>query len=265
VDALPLPDNYCMSTLRKPRKGSPHAKSDDLAGALRARKGTILDRVYGELRRAILNLELEPGSNLDESAFVVKLNVSRTPVREAFLLLANDGLVTISPNRGAYVSSIELSKAREFFEALEVLQRVATRWAASRRSTEDLKVINHFRIAFETAAKKKDIAAMIEANIGFHKAIAASCSNGYILHEYSHLLTLGFRFSQISLKLPGGESGYHDGTNVDSIIDEHREMVVCITAGDAETADRLARDHVALFRNRILSALSRSLAAELNL
>lgn len=229
----------------------------------KAKKGTTLDRVYGELRRAILSLELEPGSNLDESDFVARLNASRTPIREAFLLLANDGLVTISPNRGAYVASIELSKAREFFEALEVSQRVATRWAAARRTSEDIEAINRFRVAFETAAKRKDIAGMIEANISFHKVIAASCRNDFILSEYSYLLTLGFRLSQISLKLSDSHSGYHDRINVEAIIDEHRRIAAAIAAGDAETADQLARDHVALFRNRILKTLSQSLASEL--
>ena len=106
---------------------------------------------------------------------------------------------------------------------------------------------------------------MIRSNIGFHTAIAASCSNSYVLAEYSYLLTLGFRLSQMSLKLPNSGTSYHEGTNVDVIIEEHRKMVSCITAGDAETADRLAREHVMLFRNRILSALNRSLSGELDL
>jgi DNA-binding GntR family transcriptional regulator len=241
-------------TIARPPRGRPSQEPKE-------RKGNTLDRVYGELRRAILNLELAPGSNLDESDFVAQLNVSRTPIREAFLLLANDGLVTISRNRGAYVSSIELSRAREFFEALEVSQRIATRWSAARRTAEDLKAINHFRLTFEGAARKNDVSAMIEANIGFHKAIAGSCHNAYILDEYTYLLTLGFRFSQISLRLTDEESGpgHHEGVNVDAIVAEHREMVVAITTGDAEAADRLGRDHVTLFRKRILSALSRSL------
>jgi DNA-binding GntR family transcriptional regulator len=262
VPAARLADNRQMP---RPKKSASRPRVSNLPEGPQLKKGTTLDRVYGELRRAILSLELEPGSNLDENDFVAALNVSRTPIREAFLRLANDGLVTISPNRGAYVSSIELSKAREFFEALEISQRVATRWAASRRMTEDLRIINRYRIAFEMAAKKSDIAAMIEANIRFHNAIAASCNNSYIQAEYRYLLTLGFRFSQMSLKLPGNAEGYHDGTNVAAIIDEHREMAICIKAGDAETADRLARDHVTLFRNRILSGLSRSGAAELKL
>ena len=136
-------------TIARPSRGRPSEEPKE-------RKGNTLDRVYGELRRAILNLELAPGSNLDESDFVAQLNVSRTPIREAFLLLANDGLVTISRNRGAYVSSIELSRAREFFEALEVSQRIATRWSAARRTAEDLKAINHFRLMFEGAARKHE-------------------------------------------------------------------------------------------------------------
>ncbi len=230
------------------------------------RKGTTLDRVYAELRRAILNLQLAPGSNLDEVDFGARLKVSRTPIREAFQRLANDGLVTISPNRGAYVSSIELSRAREFFEALEISQRVATRWAAVRRTGEDLKALNHYCIGFELAAHKNDMSAMIEANLSFHRAIGIACHNSYIADEYFHLLTLGCRFSRVSMRLTDDESGpaRHEGANVDAIVEEHRQMLASITAGDADRADQLGRDHVTLFRNRILSALSRSRAAELD-
>lgn len=222
------------------------------------RTGTT-DRVYAELRHAILNLQLAPGSNLDELDFVARLNVSRTPIREAFLRLARDGLVTHSPNRGACVSSLELSRAREFFEALEISQRVVTRWAALRRTGADLKAIDDYCIGFEAAARNHDLSATIEANIGFHRAIGIACHNSYILDEYCHLLTLGSRFSRLALHLTHDECA-----DVDAAIEEHRQMIESIKTQDAERADLLARGHVTLFRNHVLSALCRSSAAELD-
>jgi DNA-binding GntR family transcriptional regulator len=230
-----------------------------------SRKGTALGKVYAELRRAILCLELEPGSNLDEAELVMRLGVSRTPIREACLLLANDGLVTLSPNRGAYVATVDLANTREFFEALEVSQRLATRWAASRRLEEDVNQIETFRLRFESAVVRADVGAMIESNIGFHVAIGTSCRNCYVSAEYSYLLTLGFRLSQLSLNSHDRNSGYYDAAHLEAIVQEHRLMAQSIVNQDAETADRLAREHVGRFRQKILDYLGGSSTEDIDL
>jgi DNA-binding GntR family transcriptional regulator len=251
---------------RAHRPVAPAARSDgDAREESKGRKGTALVKVYETLRGEILRLELEPGSNLDEGELVARLGVSRTPIREAFLLLANDGLVTLSPNRGACVTSVELTRAREFFEALEVSQRVATRWAALRRGPTDLQAIDRHRLAFEEAVVRRDVGAMIETNIEFHKAIAAACGNIHVLRQYTHLLTLGFRLSQLSLNSRERNSGYYDSAHLQAIVEEHRRMAASITHADAETADRLASEHVTRFRNKILAHLARTRAGEIEL
>lgn len=84
---------------------------------------TIADRIYAELRRDLMLLEPEPGSPLDMKVLAERLGVSRSPVREALLRLAGEGLVDIMPQRGTFVSRIDSDRAREerfFRESLEI-------------------------------------------------------------------------------------------------------------------------------------------------
>src|SRR6185295_9881124 len=94
-----------------------------------SRTTTSVLQVYEYIKERILSLEFPPGMNLANVDFS-HLAVSRTPVREALIKLAHEGLVTLHQNRGAWVSEITLSDVRQFFEALDVAQRMVTRLAA---------------------------------------------------------------------------------------------------------------------------------------
>src|SRR3954468_16840506 len=131
------------------------------------RKGTGVLHAYGQLRERILHLEIPPGTNLDEVGYAKMLGISRTPVRQAFIQLGAEGLVDLLPNRSARVTPVDLPRVREFFEAFDLVQRAATHWAACRRTTTELAVINEQRLAFERAAEQLDTRAMMDTNLRF--------------------------------------------------------------------------------------------------
>ncbi len=81
---------------------------------------------YDYIKQRILSLKYPPGMNLAEIDFVSELKVSRTPVREALIKLASEGLVELHQNRGAWVSEITLSDIRQFFEALDGPRSIST-------------------------------------------------------------------------------------------------------------------------------------------
>ena len=93
----------------------------------RRAKGTNTAWLYDELRRAILSLALQPGDNLEEKELVERYGMSRTPVREALIRLASDGLVTLLPNRGARVAAVDLRDFPRYMEAYDLVQRAVTR------------------------------------------------------------------------------------------------------------------------------------------
>jgi DNA-binding GntR family transcriptional regulator len=89
------------------------------------------------LRNEILHLALKPGAKLDEMGLVRKFGISRTPVREALIRLASEGLVFLLPNRGAQVAPLDLVDIAHYFEALELLQCAVNHW---RRGVEPMKI-----------------------------------------------------------------------------------------------------------------------------
>ena len=227
-------------------------------------KGAGGEAAYRVLRERILSLALAPGSDLDEGALVASLGMSRTPVREAVIRLASEGLVTMTPNRGARVASISLDEVRAFFEAFDLCQRAMTRLAAARRRPADLERIETTGRAFEAAARKGDAKAMARTNFDFHAAIADASGNPWLARFYCDLLNQGMRLSHLALVYdpPSGRNPSQHGR---AIVDEHRRMIEAIAAGRADAAEKLASAHTALFRDRLVGFVQENLTAAIDL
>jgi DNA-binding GntR family transcriptional regulator len=235
-----------------------------------APKGGGAREVYRRLRERILTLELAPDMELDEASLVTMMGVSRTPVREALIRLAADGLVVLLPNRGARVAPISLHGVRAFFEALDLVQRAMTRLAAERRTTQDLARIEDECQRFERAAKRHDVEAMASANFDFHMAIAAAARNDYLAQAYELLLFQGLRLSRISLayRADAGRPGRGEAdrlSRISDIVDQHRAMARAISAGDAPAAEAIAAAHVEVFRRRVFKFQSENLVADVKI
>jgi DNA-binding GntR family transcriptional regulator len=219
-----------------------------------------VQRAYDEIRNQILHLDLQPGQILDEAHFVGRLGISRTPVRQAFMQLQADGLVELLPNRGARVSPLDLTTVREFFELFEVTQRMATRWAALRRTDADLARIDAARQAFEAMVAQGDVRAMMETNLRFHDAIGSSCGNKLVGKQYAQLLTLALRLSRLALIYEPDEPMQTRSRHLAQIVREHRKMTDLISRRDADRAERMAGEHSKLFQRRVSEYLAHPLA-----
>ena len=240
----------------------------------RRAKGTGTSYVYQRLREQILSLDHAPGANLDEAQLVESFGLSRTPVREALIRLASDGLVVLLPNRGAQVAPIDLTDYPRYVEALDLVQRAVTRFAAIRGSGKALARIRKARDVFETAVGRGDPLTLTRKNRDFHLAIAEAAGNPYLARQYGHLLDQGMRLLRIPFAFDpnGGPNGGSDGgggegraRHVEKIVHEHRAIVEAIAAGDFERADTLAHAHTELFKSRFLQYLGQNLAADMKL
>lgn len=224
-------------------------------------KGTGAQRVYDGLRQDILHLRLQPGSNIEESSLEKRFEVSRTPVREALIRLASEGLVTLLPNRGAQVTEIDIADVPQFFEALDVCQRLVMRLAAVRRSEEDLAELRSLNEAFSHAAKDRDIVTMSEINHDFHVVTARACGNRYVGALYKELQSVGLRLSRsaygTALKAHEVDVDYYD-----EVVDHHNAMIDAMGSRDPDKAESLARVHTELFRRRIIRAIQSDLGGD---
>ncbi|RUM95400.1 GntR family transcriptional regulator [Pseudaminobacter arsenicus] len=213
------------------------------------RRGSGVGHVYEILRNEIVELKLEPGSPIDELQLSKRFSLSRTPIREALVRLAAEGLITTLPNRATIVSNIDFLNLPQFFDALTLMYRVTTRLAASNRRTEDIERIGAFQAAFAQAAERKDALAMISTNRDFHLEIAKAGRNRYYTELFTQLLDEGRRILRLYY------SSFGD-VLPRQYVTEHEDMIAAIVAHDIETADRLARDHAEQIVRQIQASIT---------
>ena len=214
-------------------------------------------RVYRALREDILRLEIAPAEVLDEVSIGRKFNLSRSPVREALIRLASEGLVTTLPNKSTIVTPLRVEEYPDYIDALDLLQRATTRLAARHREERHLEAIRSHQNAFEATMENRDVLAMIEANRDFHVAIAAASGNRYLTDQVARLMDEGRRFLRLYFRS-------FDDTMPPALNDEHHHIIAAIEARDEDRAERLAHAHMEQVSNRFLQYMSRRNTAEIS-
>ncbi len=200
------------------------------------KRGSGVKMVYDLLRDEILDLKLAPGSPIDEVQLADRFKMSRTPIREALVRLAGEGLIETLPNRSTMVSNIDFLNLHTFFDALVLMYRVTTRLAAQYHRPEDLATIRTFHEEYAAAVKAQDALAMIATNAAFHSAIADAGRNPYFSSLFRRLLDEVRRILRLYYQ------SYEDQLP-QRFVDEHQEMIDVIAARDVEAADRIGREH----------------------
>lgn len=229
---------------------------NDLQGR---KRGTGARFVYDTLRDEILNLALQPGEPIDEISLADRLSMSRTPIREALVRLAGDGLVTLLPNRSTVVSQIDFPNLHHFFDALTLMYRVTTRLAAQFHDNADLARIRAREDAFAKAVLTGNTNGMIQLNRDFHVAIAEAGRNPYYLQLFARLLDEGRRILRL----------YYYPTFEPRLphpyIEEHEAIISAIAARDVAGCDRLAKEHADKIVAQIQQMMARDLRQDLAL
>jgi len=200
------------------------------------KRGAGASTVHETLRNEIIDLPLAPGTPIDEVQLSERFGLSRTPIREALVRLAAEGLITTLTNRATIVTQIDFLGLPAFFDALTLMYRATTRAAALAHELGDLVQIRALQAEFAAAVADRDVLGMIATNRDFHVAVAASGRNRYYLDLFTRLLDEGRRILRL----------YYQSFN-DSLprqyVDEHEQMIAAIAARDAAECDRLAAAH----------------------
>jgi DNA-binding GntR family transcriptional regulator len=230
----------------------------ELASGIVRTRGSGAQTVYESLREAILRMTLHPGSPLDEVSLSERYAMSRTPIREALVRLAAEGLVTTLPNRNTIVSAIDFVQLPTYFEALTLMYRVTTRSAAVHRQKSQLPGIRQRHLAYAAAVDRRDALGMIQTNRDFHVAIAEAGGNPYYTGFFTRLLDEGRRILRLYYQS-------FDDRLPRQYVDEHEQMVLAIEAGDAELADRLSSEHAGQIVRQIQTYIARDTTIGLSL
>jgi len=209
---------------------------DDPGRLAELRRGSGVKLGYDLLRDEILDLKLAPGSAIDEVQLAARFGMSRTPIREALVRLAGEGLIETLPNRSTMVANIDFLNMPAYFDALVLMYRVTTRLAAQHHTADDLVVIRQRQEEFSLAVRAQDALAMIATNAAFHSAIAAAGRNTYYAGFFERLLSDGRRMLRLYYQ------SYNDRLP-SRFMEEHEEIIAAVEARDIAAADRLGKAH----------------------
>jgi phosphonate utilization transcriptional regulator len=199
--------------------------------------------VQGELERMILSGELAPGEKLTEVALAAKLGVSRGPLREAFRILEEAGLVRTEKNRGVFVRDIPIDEAVEIFDLRAAMDELVGRRLAEKITAAQLKEIRSLVDQMEQVVKAKDARRYHLLNLQFHDRLVELAGNRKLTAIYRKLIKELSLFRRLNLA---------DGWLLPISANEHRQIVKAIASGDPEAAGRALFDHVIESKERTI-------------
>ena len=215
---------------------------------------TLRERVHAHLKQEILDNRIVPGALLQEGPLADLLGVSRGPIREALSNLAAEGLVTITPRRGAVVTELTKHGFLEAYQVREALEALAVRLAVPRMSSEELDALEGPLEEMRQCSARQDVSGFFDANSAFHEAFVVASRNGKLLEVYRRLIGQMAPYRRPSALLRG---------SLDRSIAEHREIMVAARAREGDRAAALVVDHIRVPQRR-LEALSEEEFAQEN-
>lgn len=196
---------------------------------------SLSSRVFHTIRENILDGKYAKNEELREKTIGEELGVSRTPVREALRQLELEGLVSIVPNKGAYVVGISQKDMRDIYEIRCRLEGLCARWAAAKISKEQLDELEEIVFRAEFHVKKGNAEQLVELDNQFHETLykaADSKELQRVLSDFHHYLQ---RVRKITLT---------DETRAAESNKEHMMIVEALKEHDADKAERLASRHI---------------------
>ena len=146
--------------------------------------------LYDQLKKQIFNEDIAPGTWLVEREISEKFNVSRTPVREVFRVLATDGLITLEPNKGYFVRKLSFEELIEIFHARESVEGMLTRLACAKADETFLEEIKDLRKQLEEIDIESDPAMGVDVGHILHNAIVNQAHNEILGEFYQKLNNL---------------------------------------------------------------------------
>jgi DNA-binding GntR family transcriptional regulator len=204
----------------------------------------IVDAVHTAVRQAILSGALAPGEPLSVPELSRRLDVSRSPVREAVLQLVSEGLAVEQPRKGVVVATINHDDLLELHEIREFVEALSARLCAERIDDAGLARLHEVIEQQKTCVARGDETGYFETNIAFHAMIGAATGNARLRSILSSLegqMRIGLRHSSYE------DEQHHHGLR------EHEGILAAIGARDPDRAEAIMRRHIALAKARLRS------------
>jgi DNA-binding GntR family transcriptional regulator len=191
---------------------------------------SLADKAYHEIRGLIVSLELAPGAVIDERELIERLEIGRTPVREALRRLAHERLVEVYPRRGMFVTGVDVRELARLSEVRELLEPEAARLAAERATDTDREQLSRLLTELDAGGSE-----LMDLDERIHRAVYRAAHNDLLEATLEQYYVLALRIWSMALDRA------HE---LEEAVEAHRALLEAIQAGDGERAAETMRAHV---------------------
>ena len=209
----------------------------------RLERQRLHDTVVEHLRKFIVEGVLPAGTRLNERELCETLGISRTPLREAFKVLAAEGLLVLSPNRGASVYRMSESEIRETFELMAGLEGFSGELACERITPAELAEIKALHYSMLACRVQNDLPGYYSRNQEIHNRINDAARNSALRNTYQsinrRIMAMRFRSNQ-------------NVENWDRAVHDHEDMIMALEARDGKALSSILRRHLLEKRDAVL-------------
>ena len=215
-------------------------------GGRDAPRGLLADRAYRELRDRLVTLRIAPGAPIDEDLIGRELEMGRTPVREAIKRLALENLVTVFPRRGTFASEINITDLAHISDVRAQLESHAAYRAAERITDAQRAEMVGLLGELDASRGTDDLESLMELDTRGHRFIYRCAANPFLEETLGRYFNLSLRIWYLVIdRLPHLFARVH----------EHQDVLLAISAGDAERARDILAAHIATFEREIRAVL----------
>ncbi|MGL4998706.1 MAG: GntR family transcriptional regulator [Cetobacterium sp.] len=202
------------------------------------------DFVYKILKNKIMCLELIPGDSISEGDFCLELGVSRTPIREVVLKLSHEGLVEVFPQKGTFVSKIDLNAVIEGYEVRKLIEKDVLRCAIENITSKNLNELKkNLYLQKANLEIGEDVVENFQLDNEFHKIIYNIASRK---RTWEGLRNIAIHYDRIRFLDAVDKIGI-----AHKILEQHNEIYSLLENKDNSKIDRIVEEHLSNFKEKI--------------
>lgn len=195
----------------------------------------LSEDIAESIKTAIIKGKFKPGEKISEGELAESMGISRTPLREAFRKLENEGFIQIIPRKGTVVTGIDAEEAINLYEIKSTLEGLAARLAASNMKEKDIDKLEKINDELKELIDKNDLESFYRVHTRFHEGFVRLCGNKRLIQMISNLNDHFNRFGIISLTLPG---------QFENAIWQHTQIIESFRSGDQNLVEKSVKTNV---------------------
>ncbi|WP_245534754.1 GntR family transcriptional regulator [Treponema primitia] len=199
------------------------------------RSGSVQDSVYANLRKNIVTLNLAPGTGISEKEIALLYKVSRTPVRETFIHLANEGLLQIVPQKETMISRIDFSRVEQEFFLRENLEMAVLEPFISKSKAEHFTALEQLIRMQKNAFTDGDTIAFMEFDDAFHHTFFSAAAQELSWKVLEQMSGHYYRVRLLAIRLKGIAEG---------VVGQHKKLLGTLKKKDLSGARDLLKLHL---------------------